>query len=171
MVWKFCGKAQFPHSFGRKLCLSTKFPHQEIRWNCSSFFWVTYFPLGISNIDKAKIHKSSGNISFKLYCRYKSTYIAAKGFSLEITVVYTHQSITCRYIEPNPNPKSSMLKTPSRLLLLFLSFYLEKGFLSHNNFSLEDDKFFRSRHLQDVFKTCLEDAFKTYSRPTTCLLS
>ena len=39
LVWKFCEKAQFPHSFGRarkimrKLCLSTKFPHQEIRWN------------------------------------------------------------------------------------------------------------------------------------------
>ena len=39
MVWKFCGKAQFPYSLGespetlRKLCLSTKIPHQEIRWN------------------------------------------------------------------------------------------------------------------------------------------
>ena len=38
-VWEFCGKAQFPHSFGRlprnyaEMCLSTKFPHQEIRWN------------------------------------------------------------------------------------------------------------------------------------------
>ena len=32
LVWKFCGKAQFRHSFRmRKLCLSTKFPHQEIR--------------------------------------------------------------------------------------------------------------------------------------------
>ena len=39
MVWKFCGNAQFSHSFGRiaetvwKLCLSTKFPHHEIRLN------------------------------------------------------------------------------------------------------------------------------------------
>ena len=52
LVWKFCGKAQFPHIFRgfarnyhsfrrfarnyapetmKKLCLSTKFPHQEIR--------------------------------------------------------------------------------------------------------------------------------------------
>ena len=37
LVWKFCRKVQFPHSFGqfaetmRKLCFSTKFPHQEIR--------------------------------------------------------------------------------------------------------------------------------------------
>ena len=31
MVWKFCGKSLFPHSF--KLCLSKKFPEQEIRWN------------------------------------------------------------------------------------------------------------------------------------------
>ena len=39
LVWKFCGKAQFLNSFGRfaqnygGLCLSTKFSHQEIRWN------------------------------------------------------------------------------------------------------------------------------------------
>ena len=37
LVSKFCGKAQFPHCFGsstktiRKICLSTKFPHHEIR--------------------------------------------------------------------------------------------------------------------------------------------
>ena len=43
LVWKFCGKAQFPHSFGelpetmRKLYLSTKFPHQEITWNYGIF--------------------------------------------------------------------------------------------------------------------------------------
>ena len=36
-VRKFRGKAQFPHSFGQiarnyaQLCLSAKFPHQEIR--------------------------------------------------------------------------------------------------------------------------------------------
>ena len=32
-IWKFCGKEQFPQSFAetmRKLCLSTKFPYQEI---------------------------------------------------------------------------------------------------------------------------------------------
>ena len=36
LVWKFCGKAQFtgdPTEPMRKLCLSTKFPHQEIRSN------------------------------------------------------------------------------------------------------------------------------------------
>ena len=32
MVWKSCEKAQLPHSYGR-FCLSTNFPHQEIRWN------------------------------------------------------------------------------------------------------------------------------------------
>ena len=39
LVWKFCGKAQFPHSFGRmrKLCFSTKFPYHEIRWNYDIF--------------------------------------------------------------------------------------------------------------------------------------
>ena len=41
LVWQFCGKAQFPQSFGRpKLCancLSTKLPHQEIRWNYAIF--------------------------------------------------------------------------------------------------------------------------------------
>ena len=31
LVWKFCGKAKFPPETMRKLCLSTKFPHQEIR--------------------------------------------------------------------------------------------------------------------------------------------
>ena len=34
MPLKFCGKAQFPHSFGRrKPCLFTIFLHQESRWN------------------------------------------------------------------------------------------------------------------------------------------
>ena len=39
LVWKVCAKAQFPRSFGlfpktlRKLCVSTKFPHQQIRYN------------------------------------------------------------------------------------------------------------------------------------------
>ena len=39
-MWKFCGKAQFPHSFGRftRHCVETvpftKFPHQVIMWNC-----------------------------------------------------------------------------------------------------------------------------------------
>ena len=52
LVWKFCGKAQFPHSFGRysfhivsgespktmwKLFLSSKFPHQEITRNYGIF--------------------------------------------------------------------------------------------------------------------------------------
>ena len=37
LVWKFCGKVQFRIVLGespetvRKLCLSIKFPHQEIR--------------------------------------------------------------------------------------------------------------------------------------------
>ena len=43
LVWNICGKAQFPHSFGRiaetmrKLCLSTKFPHQEMKWSYGIF--------------------------------------------------------------------------------------------------------------------------------------
>ena len=38
LLWKFCGKAQLPQSLGKlpgtmqKLRLSTKFPHEEIRW-------------------------------------------------------------------------------------------------------------------------------------------
>ena len=35
LVWKFCGKAQFPHM--RKLCLSAKYPHHEISWNYDVF--------------------------------------------------------------------------------------------------------------------------------------
>ena len=52
LVWKFCVKAQSPHRFGRftsKLYLSTKFPHQEIRWNnsilCSYYSEVSKFIL------------------------------------------------------------------------------------------------------------------------------
>ena len=43
LVWDFCGKAQFLHSFGwfvqnyAELWLPTKFPHQKIRWNCGIF--------------------------------------------------------------------------------------------------------------------------------------
>ena len=43
LVWKFCGKEQFPHSFGQfarnytELFLSTKFPHQQIKWNYGIF--------------------------------------------------------------------------------------------------------------------------------------
>ena len=34
LLWKFCGNAQFPQNFGRfAQNISTKFPHQEIRWN------------------------------------------------------------------------------------------------------------------------------------------
>ena len=48
LVWKFCGKAQFRIVSGespktmRKLCLSIKFPHQEIRWKYGIFavFWL-----------------------------------------------------------------------------------------------------------------------------------
>ena len=49
LLWRFCGKAQFLHSFVlfaqtmRKLCLSSIFQHQEISWNygifCSVFQW------------------------------------------------------------------------------------------------------------------------------------
>ena len=39
LLWKFCGNAQLWKDTGktpgtlRKLCVSTKFPHHEIRWN------------------------------------------------------------------------------------------------------------------------------------------
>ena len=43
LMWKFYGHAQFSQSFGRnwsetlpELCISTKFPHQEIRWNLAN---------------------------------------------------------------------------------------------------------------------------------------
>ena len=45
---KICGKAQFPHSFGRStetmrnLCLSTKFPNQKIRWKYGIFCRANY---------------------------------------------------------------------------------------------------------------------------------
>ena len=45
LLWKFCGNARFLLSFGwitrnstmRKLCVSTKFPHQDIRLNFRIF--------------------------------------------------------------------------------------------------------------------------------------
>ena len=43
LVWKFYGKTQFPHSFGRfawnyaENVPFQKFPNQEIRWNCGIF--------------------------------------------------------------------------------------------------------------------------------------
>ena len=57
LVCKFCGKAQFPLSFYdspetmKKLRLSTKFQHQEVRWDygilhiatctsCIQIFWI-----------------------------------------------------------------------------------------------------------------------------------
>ena len=40
LVWKFCGNSS---KTMRKLCLSTKFPHQEIKWNYSIFRSVIYF--------------------------------------------------------------------------------------------------------------------------------
>ena len=49
LVWTFCGNAQFPIFSGefpesvQKLCLSTKFRHQEIRWNYSIFRSVRHF--------------------------------------------------------------------------------------------------------------------------------
>ena len=46
LVWKFCGKTQFPHNFGRivRNFVETvpfhKLPHPEIRWNYSTFCTV-----------------------------------------------------------------------------------------------------------------------------------
>ena len=40
LVWKFCGNSS---KTMWKLCLSTKFPHQEIKWNYSIFRSVIYF--------------------------------------------------------------------------------------------------------------------------------
>ena len=41
LVWKFCGKAQFPHSFGRNYAETVPFHKistpQEIRWNYGFF--------------------------------------------------------------------------------------------------------------------------------------
>ena len=53
LVWKFCGKVQFLHckaQLMRKLCLSTKFPHQEIRWNYGIFHSVPYLYKVVSSV-------------------------------------------------------------------------------------------------------------------------
>ena len=48
LVLKYWGKTKFPHSLGeshetmQKLCLSTKSPQQEIRWNCNIFISANY---------------------------------------------------------------------------------------------------------------------------------
>ena len=43
LIWKFCGKSQFPYSFRpktmRKLCLSKKFAHEALR-EITVFFLV-----------------------------------------------------------------------------------------------------------------------------------
>ena len=63
LVWKFYGNAEFPHSFGwfarnyAKLCLFTKFPHQEIRWK------LRYFLQYKGN----SMFKISNEITTKLY--------------------------------------------------------------------------------------------------------
>ena len=61
LVWKFCGKAKFPHSFGdspetmQKLCLSAKFLHQEIRWN-NGIFRSVWCNLGFSYVSDSTCH-------------------------------------------------------------------------------------------------------------------
>ena len=48
LVWKFCGKAQFLHNFGRftqnyaETVPFHKIPHHEIRWNYGIFRSVAY---------------------------------------------------------------------------------------------------------------------------------
>ena len=44
LVWEFCRQAQFLHRM-RKLCLSAKFPHQEIRWNYDIFRSIPSFKI------------------------------------------------------------------------------------------------------------------------------
>ena len=65
---RFCGKAQFPYSFEQiaqnyAQTVSTKFPHQEIRWNCcilhSAIQSVTLFLLKKSNCSHS---------FFQIYC-------------------------------------------------------------------------------------------------------
>ena len=60
-MWKFCGKANFRIVSGDspetilKLCLFTKFPHQEIRWNYRIFRSKKWsFPLRISSVNVTK---------------------------------------------------------------------------------------------------------------------
>ena len=53
-MWIFCGKAEFPHSFGY---LSTKFPHQEIGWNYEIFRNVSF--ISQRKICLCKLHESA----------------------------------------------------------------------------------------------------------------
>ena len=71
LVWKFCRKTQFPHSFGRfarnyaEMCLSAKFPHQEIRWNCSIFRSEYFHLFQCFPVFYSKIFRKT-NISYPL---------------------------------------------------------------------------------------------------------
>ena len=76
-VLKFCGKAQFPHIAResiRKLCLTTKCPHQEIRWN-----WVFF-------CGDCLLGSKNGILGVKLEYRYTSGYQA--GFEVWF-ILYT----------------------------------------------------------------------------------
>ena len=73
MVWKFCGKAQFPYSLGespetmRKLCLSTKIPHQEIRWNYGIL--RSYFNRNFFFFSEQPLYKTHSKICFCSTCQ------------------------------------------------------------------------------------------------------
>ena len=66
-MWKFSGKAQFPDSFGRiaQNKNSTKFPHQEIRWNYGILRSVDYFNFKLHRFWNLSIYNKHHYIFFQ----------------------------------------------------------------------------------------------------------
>ena len=113
MVWKFCAKAQFPHSLGespetmRKLCLSTKFPHQEIKWNYDIFLSVGVLvqKLGHHSFLMRFVHSTfnylfvclqNAKSSFRHYSKVQKVYYrhSTRFYILQVTMVWNRPVIS-----------------------------------------------------------------------------
>ena len=94
LMWKFCGKAQFPHSFCdspetmRKLHLSTKFPHQKIRCN-----------YGVSRSEQSEnfLHLEPVKCLFWQKSTKRSIY-SLECFKLERLVQHKINNMLCKYL-------------------------------------------------------------------------
>ena len=129
-MWKFCGKAQFPQSDSpetmRKLCLSTKFPHQEIRWNYGILrsvngFWPQMFdkifniPLNIKKLSNILITWWYGKSSRASFLSFSST----TSWSINV-IIYLCCKVLChfvsRWIIYELNTRSNNSKGSTRFL-------------------------------------------------------
>ena len=104
-MWKYYEKAQFQHSFDespetmRKLCLSTEFSHQEIRWKFRSDFYLSK----VAHLDSSLHKKRSFPLKISLHC-VKSVQIRSFSWSEYRKIRTRKNSVFGHFLRSVSNP-------------------------------------------------------------------